>query len=72
MKQENLDWNDLTPVPYSMQEFESLLCDECLVIFNENNEISPDQMCDTCRSTIVIRDNPHAMKALRDAKIKLE
>lgn len=59
------------PVPYSVEEFQDLLCDECRAIFDDNNEISPDEMCDTCRATIAIRDNPSAMRALKDANVKL-
>jgi hypothetical protein len=59
------------PMPYSSEEFEYLLCDDCLAIWNDKNEIARDEMCADCRATFAIRDNPSAMKALKDAKVKL-
>jgi len=59
------------PAKVSAQEFEYFLCDPCLAHLNEHNEIGLDDMCETCRSHLLLREDDAAMKFLRAMRIRL-
>ena len=56
----------------SMEEFESLLCEKCLAIWNEKNQIGVDDLCADCRATLNIREDEELMKLLRGCGIKVD
>jgi hypothetical protein len=54
------------------QEYESLLCDKCLSIVNETNQISQADLCPNCKASLNIREDEEFMAHLRRCGIKVD